>query len=108
MRAKIVGMIVLMGIAALSVSFTPVKNAAVQETLPRLLTEQEADCLVGGKATCVDVAVNEAESCLGDYGLGFDDIDDNVYTMVVGGYCAGSGIVSGLSCAWDWFTGLFG
>ena len=107
MRAKIVGMIVLMGIAALSVSFTPVKNASVQETLPRQLTEDEADCLVGGKATCLDVAINEATTCIEDSGFDFRSPESSYASIVVAGWCTLDGAWSGLTCAWDWFTGLF-
>jgi len=72
-----------------------------------MLSAEEADCLVGGKATCIDEAINTAESCLNDAGISGSDIDDNLYNMVVGGICAGSGIWAGATCAWDWFIGLF-
>jgi len=106
MRAKIVGMVVLMGFAALSASFAPAKQIAVQETLPRLLTEEEADCLVGGKASCLDVAVSAADNCLAEAGVSFEDLDD-LYGAVMVGWCTGTGIWEGASCAWDWFTNLF-
>jgi len=108
MRAKIAGMIVLTTIAALTTSFEPTQDADLKPAAPRMLTAAEADCLVGGKASCLDVAINEAESCLSDAGITASEIDDNLYNMVIGGLCAGSGIWSGISCTWNWLTDLFG
>ena len=107
MRARIAGMIVLAGFTALIPSYTPVDDTDVRSAAPRQLTEKEADCLVGGKASCVDVAVNTAESCLDDAGIRGSEIGDNLYNLVVGGICAGSGIWAGATCAWDWLTDLF-
>ncbi len=108
MRARIAGMIVLLGIMALTTSFTPVQEAVVQDIVPHQLTAEEADCLVGGKATCVDVAVAAAGDCMDDAGVRPSEIGSSLYGTVVGGICAGYGVWTGLGCAWDWFTGLFG
>ena len=108
MRAKCAWMIVVVGIAALiSPSAVPQDDIGATST-PRHLTEEEADCLVGGKASCVDVAINETEACLSDAGITGSEIDDNLYNMLIGGLCAGSGIWSGITCSWDWLTSLFG
>jgi len=108
MRAKIVGMIVLTGIAALTTAFTaPAYAVTVGESAVRQLTEEEADCLLNAEATCIDVALDTADECLAEAGIFGSEIGDNLYNMVVGGWCAGSGIWAGATCAWDWFTDLF-
>lgn len=107
MRAKIVGMIVLTGFAALTTSFTPMQDLAIQETHPRLLTEEEADCLVGGKATCFETAALESYSCLNEAGIDFTDIESSYSSLIVFGWCTLEGAWAGVECAWDWLTGLF-
>jgi len=107
MRAKIVGMIVLTGIAALTTSFAPLQDVEISGTTPRLLTEEEADCLVGGKATCFEVVAIDAYGCMIEAGVDFTNVESSYSNLIVAGLCTLEGAWSGLTCAWDWFTGLF-
>jgi hypothetical protein len=107
MRANIAGLIVLSGLVALHTSFvpSPVVTEAVETSRP--LTTEEMDCAVGGEAGCIELAVNTTESCLEDAGINGSEIGDNLYNIIVGGICTLDGAWTGLTCAWEWFSGLF-
>lgn len=104
MRAKIVGMLVLLAIMALTTGFSPHPVVDDQGVRYGEITQAEADCIVGGKQGCWDEAVQSFAWCVFSYG--YSDVDQ-VPTGIVA-ECLSVGGETLLACVVDWIFGLFG
>ncbi len=107
MRAKIAGMTVLMGIVALTTSFSPLPLSGGEKAVTSNDSFDALECVLSGRETCIDTAAQSAGECFLDSGIFLGDQVNSLYAVFVTGWCTGVGLWSGLSCAWEWLSGLF-
>jgi len=66
------------------------------------LTDAEADCIVGGKAGCLDEAASAYGGCV------IENVDpEDPSTMGAFATCLSTGFWTGVVCAFTWLWGVF-
>ncbi len=66
------------------------------------LTDAEADCIVGGQASCLDVGGAAYDQCIME---NFNPYDPSAGKTIL--KCAGVGAWATVACAFSWLWGLF-